>query len=82
MLNWLVIGIGDITRKRALRAILSEPRSHLYAFPTHANVHYPAVENFVAAVLNGTPLACFGKEAIWTDWVTQQVKDKSVQERS
>jgi predicted dehydrogenase len=29
MLNWLVIGIGDITTKRVLPAILSEPRSKL-----------------------------------------------------
>lgn len=41
--------------------------------PTHANVHYPLVENFVAAVLDGTPLACPGDEAIWVDWVTGQV---------
>ena len=43
--------------------------------PTHANVHFPAVENFVSAVLEGTPLACPIEQAIWTDWVTQQVKD-------
>jgi len=41
--------------------------------PTHANVHYPLVENFVAAVLDGAPLACTGDEAIWTDWVTAEV---------
>ena len=42
-------------------------------WPTHANVHYPLVENFVNAVLDGTPLAAPGIEAIQTDWVTQQV---------
>jgi predicted dehydrogenase len=41
--------------------------------PPHANFHYPAVENFVAAVLDGTPLMCNGDDAIWTDWVTAQV---------
>ncbi len=41
--------------------------------PTHANVHYPLVENFVAAVLDGAPLACPGDEAIQVDWVTEQV---------
>jgi 1,5-anhydro-D-fructose reductase (1,5-anhydro-D-mannitol-forming) len=41
--------------------------------PTHANVHYPAVENFVSAALDGTPLACTGEDAIWTDWVTSEV---------
>ena len=34
MLNWLVIGIGDITIKRVLPAILSEPRSRLVGFVT------------------------------------------------
>src|ERR1022692_2135529 len=34
MLNWLVIGIGDITRKRVLPAILAEPRSNLYGVLT------------------------------------------------
>jgi 1,5-anhydro-D-fructose reductase (1,5-anhydro-D-mannitol-forming) len=43
--------------------------------PPHANVHYPAVENFVSAVLDGTQVACPIEEAIWTDWVTQQVRD-------
>jgi predicted dehydrogenase len=41
--------------------------------PTHANVHYPLIENFVAAVLDGTPLACPGDEAIQVDWVTEVV---------
>jgi len=43
--------------------------------PTHANVHFPAIHNFVSAVRDGTPLACPIDQAIWTDWVTQQVKD-------
>lgn len=42
--------------------------------PPHANLHYPSVENFVNAVLNGDQLACPGEEAIWTDWVTATVK--------
>jgi predicted dehydrogenase len=29
MLSWLVVGVGDITSKRVLPAILAEPRSHL-----------------------------------------------------
>ncbi len=41
--------------------------------PTHANVHYPLVANFVDAVLDGVPLACPIGEAVWTDWVTEQV---------
>ena len=42
--------------------------------PTHANLHYPSVENFVKAVLDGEPLACPGEEAIWTDWVTATLR--------
>ena len=34
MLSWLVVGIGDITRKRVLPAILSEPRSRLAGIVT------------------------------------------------
>ncbi len=33
-MNWLVIGIGDITRKRVIPAILAEPRSTLYGVVT------------------------------------------------
>ena len=42
--------------------------------PTHANLHFPAVENFVKAVLDAETLACPGEEAIWTDWVTATVR--------
>jgi 1,5-anhydro-D-fructose reductase (1,5-anhydro-D-mannitol-forming) len=41
--------------------------------PVAANVHLPLIENFVAAVLDGARLICPGDEAIWTDWVTEQV---------
>ena len=41
--------------------------------PSHENAHYPLVENFVNAVLDETPLACTGEEAIWVDWVTAEV---------
>ncbi|HTW31047.1 MAG TPA: Gfo/Idh/MocA family oxidoreductase [Candidatus Sulfotelmatobacter sp.] len=34
MLNWLVIGIGDITRRRVIPAIQAEPSSHLYGVVT------------------------------------------------
>jgi predicted dehydrogenase len=45
--------------------------------PTAANTHLPAIENFVAAVLDGAPLASPGYEAIWTDWITEQVMQRS-----
>lgn len=48
---------------------------HEELLPADANVHYPAVENFASAVLEGAALMCSGEEAIWTDWVTEQVKE-------
>jgi 1,5-anhydro-D-fructose reductase (1,5-anhydro-D-mannitol-forming) len=43
--------------------------------PPHANLHYPAVENFVDAVLadSSAGLACPGEQGLWTDWVIEQV---------
>jgi len=41
--------------------------------PVAANVHQPLIENFVAAALDGAALASPGREAMWTDWVTEQV---------
>jgi predicted dehydrogenase len=35
MLNWIVIGIGDIATRRVIPAIQSEPRSRLYGLVTH-----------------------------------------------
>jgi predicted dehydrogenase len=37
--------------------------------PRHENLHYPLIENFVAAVLDGAPLASSGDTALVTDWV-------------
>ena len=51
MINWLVIGIGDITRKRVLPAILEDPRSHLRAIltrdPAKADA-YPGAQSYTA----------------------------------
>jgi 1,5-anhydro-D-fructose reductase (1,5-anhydro-D-mannitol-forming) len=44
--------------------------------PTHKNIHFPCVENFVESILDGKPLLSSGKTALWTDWVTERaVKD-------
>jgi predicted dehydrogenase len=44
--------------------------------PTHPNIHFPCVENFVESVLDGKPLLSSGRTALWTDWVTERaVKD-------
>src|SRR5690349_16949679 len=34
MLNWLLIGIGDISRRRVIPALQTEPRSRLYGIVT------------------------------------------------
>src|SRR5579864_3782220 len=34
MLNWIVVGIGDISTKRVIPAIQAEPRSRLYGLVT------------------------------------------------
>jgi predicted dehydrogenase len=34
MLNWIVIGVGDIAMRRVIPAILAEPRSRLYGLVT------------------------------------------------
>jgi predicted dehydrogenase len=41
--------------------------------PAHANLHYPSVENFVSAVLDGTELRSSGATALFTEWVMGQV---------
>ena len=78
MLNWLVIGIGDITRKRVIPAILAEPRSHLYALltrdPRKADA-YPGTLAFtdlgtalrdpaIDAVYVATPVALHAEQTI------------------
>jgi 1,5-anhydro-D-fructose reductase (1,5-anhydro-D-mannitol-forming) len=78
MVNWLVIGIGDITRKRVLPAILAEPRSRLHAVltrdPRKAEA-YPGVEAFtrldqalsdpaIDAVYVASPVALHAEQTI------------------
>jgi predicted dehydrogenase len=42
--------------------------------PSHPNLHYPMIENFVDAVLKGKALLSSGESAFFTDWVTEQAK--------
>ena len=44
------------------------------SLPTHPNLHFPMVENFVASVLDGAPLLASGASSLWTDWVTERAK--------
>jgi predicted dehydrogenase len=39
--------------------------------PTHPNLHYFCIQNYVAAVLDGAPLLASGESSLWTDWVTE-----------
>lgn len=45
--------------------------------PPHQNLHFPMVENFVDAVLEGAPLLASGASSFWTDWVTERAKRNS-----
>jgi len=45
-----------------------------FSLPAHANIHYPMVENFVRAILDGTPLLASGESSFWTDWVIEQAR--------
>lgn len=40
--------------------------------PCHSNLHFPCIENFVDAALDGAPLLSSGSSALWTDWVTEK----------
>ncbi len=40
--------------------------------PAPANLHFPCIENYVSAVLEGTPLLASGESSVWTDWVTER----------
>jgi predicted dehydrogenase len=42
--------------------------------PAHANLHYPMIENFVSAVVEGKPLLASGESSFLTDWVTEQAR--------
>jgi len=52
---------------------LGTPKGDL-DLPPHANLHFPIVEDFVDAVLDGKRPACPISEAIHTDWVTSQIR--------
>src|SRR6266849_4367327 len=45
MLNWIVIGIGDIVTRRVIPAIQSEPRSSLYGLVTRDPAKAPKYDN-------------------------------------
>ncbi len=46
--------------------------------PAHTNLHFPCVENFVKAVLDGAPLAASGATSTLTDQVTAWVTEQNI----
>ncbi len=42
--------------------------------PTHVNLHYPMIENFVDSVMGKARLLSSGSSAYWTDWITEQAR--------
>ena len=77
MLRWLVVGIGDITTKRVLPAILSEPRSQLagivtrhpakaapYGVPAWQDLTAALVESGADAVYVATPVFLHAPQTI------------------
>src|ERR1700722_9315313 len=77
MLNWLVIGIGDITTKRVLPAILAEPRSKLmgivtrdpkkaeaYGVPAWNNLDDALAQSVADAVYVATPVFLHAPQSI------------------
>jgi predicted dehydrogenase len=77
MLNWIVIGIGDIATRRVIPAIQSEPRSRLYGLVTRdpakaapfgvrvwANLEEALADPAVHVVYVGTPVLLHAPQTI------------------
>src|SRR5579864_4766241 len=77
MLNWIVVGIGDISTRRVIPAIQAEPRSRLYGLVTRDprkaaayGVHVWETldealrDASVQAVYVGTPVFLHGPQAV------------------
>ncbi len=45
--------------------------------PSHSNLHYPIIENFVDAVLGKAPLLATGDSSYWTDWVIGESRNRT-----
>jgi predicted dehydrogenase len=61
--------------------VTARGESRVEVLPPHENLHYPAIENFVDAVLANDParLACPAEQGAWVDWVIEQVVRSQVQ---
>jgi predicted dehydrogenase len=72
-------GEMDLTPLSGPDLVYPGGREHL---PAHTNSHFPCIENFVAALLDGAPLLASGESSLWTDWVTEQAVASSAQSRA
>jgi predicted dehydrogenase len=63
---------GELEMSPLNGPLLRAPSGDL-ELPPHPNLHFPIVQDFVEAVLDGRPPACPIAEAIRTDWVTGQI---------
>lgn len=64
---------GEIQMSPLTGPLLVSPQG-TESLPSHSNLHYPCIENFVSAVLEGTPLEATGATSLWTDWVTERAQ--------
>ncbi len=77
MLNWIVVGVGDITTRRVIPAIQAEPRSALYGVVTRdpakaakygvrswASLDEALLDSVVQAVYVGTPVFLHASQTI------------------
>jgi predicted dehydrogenase len=67
-----VEGIMDLTPLNGPGLAYPGGSEHL---PAHPNLHFPCIENFVSAVLDGAPLAATGSSSLLTDRVTGWVTE-------
>jgi predicted dehydrogenase len=67
-----VEGIMDLTPLNGPDLAYPGGSEHL---PAHPNLHFPCIENFVSAVLDGAPLAATGSSSLLTDRVTGWVTE-------
>jgi predicted dehydrogenase len=68
-----IIGTEGELRLSPLNGPVLETPTGTEHLPTHQNLHYPCVVNFVDAIEGIAPVAAPIEEAIWTDWVTEKV---------
>ena len=97
MLNWIVIGVGDITTRRVIPAIQAEPRSQLYGIVTRdpakaapfadrvwTSLDEALADSSVQAVYVGTPVFLHAPQTIYRSarWQACIVREADGHERT